>query len=589
MIKIRRALVASATLFVTSACSAGSRDASDGIAGQTGLPARVAAVFPAGWRFPAGQRAAFAPHAMVASGELLASAAGTEILRAGGNAVDAAVATGFALAVTYPQAGNLGGGGFMVIRMADGRSAAVDYREVAPLAAKRDMYIGPDGKTTTGSLRGPLASGVPGSVAGMLEALAKWGSLSRAQVLAPAIRLAESGFVVDSTFALAAKGSDTLITPFAGAAKFLPKGAPPAVGSVFKQPELARTLRLIERDGARAFYDGEIAAEIVAEMRRDGGIITREDLRKYKPESRTPLKSSYRGYTLFTMPPASSGGVTVGESLNILESADSVPPFGSAADLHLLASAFQRAFIDRNSKLGDPAFVTNPVAQLLDKGYARRLASTIGIARATPTGGVAASMGEGTETTSYSVVDAAGNAVATTTTLNELFGSGVYVRDAGFFLNDEMDDFSTKPGTANMYGLVQGEKNAIAPGKRMLSAMSPTIVLDPAGKLLLVVGARGGPRIITNVTEVIRNVIDRRMTLADAVNAPRIHHQALPDSLRYEIGGFSDATLAELQRMGYALKPAKTAGADVTAIMRVNGGLEGINDPRSRGGGARGY
>jgi gamma-glutamyltranspeptidase/glutathione hydrolase len=289
------------------------------------------------------------------------------------------------------------------------------------------------------------------------------------------------------------------------------------------------------------------------------------------------------------MPPASSGGVTVGESLNILESVDSVPAFGSASELHLLASAFQRAFIDRNAKLGDPAFVTNPVSELLDKAYARRLASTIGGGHATPTRSVESAMTEGTETTHYSVVDAAGNAVATTTTLNELFGSGVYVRGAGFFLNDEMDDFATLPGSPNMYGLVQGEKNAIAPGKRMLSAMSPTIVLDPAGHLLLVLGARGGPRIITNVTEVIRNVIDRRMTLADAVNAPRIHHQALPDSLRYEIGGFSDATLAELQRMGYALKPSKTAGAEVTAIMKVPGGLEGINDPRTRGGGARGY
>jgi len=289
------------------------------------------------------------------------------------------------------------------------------------------------------------------------------------------------------------------------------------------------------------------------------------------------------------MPPASSGGITVGETLNILEAEDSIPAAGSAEELHLLASAYQRAFIDRNAKLGDPAFVSVPVSELLDKDYARRLAATIGRSRATPTRSVEAAMIEGTETTHFSVVDAAGNAVATTTTLNELYGSGVYVATAGFFLNDEMDDFTAKPGSPNTYGLIQGERNSIAPGKRMLSAMAPTIVLDPAGQLLLVLGAHGGPRIITSVSQVIRNVIDLRMSLCDAVNAPRIHHQARPDSLKYDSAGYGDETLAELRSMGYALKPMSYIGASVTAIMRVRGGYEGADDPRGKGGGAIGY
>src|SRR6266542_1236805 len=554
--------------------------------GDPAIPARQPASFASGWKYPAGASATFAPHALVASNSALASAAGAEILRAGGNAVDAAVATEFALAVTYPEAGNLGGGGFMVIRMADGRTAALDYRETAPLAATRDMYVGADGKVTSGSLRGPLASVVPGAVAGMTEALRKWGSMPLARVMAPAIRLAEEGFVVDSSLARSLKSSDTLIELYQGKDFFLPNGAPLPVGSPLKQPNLARTLRLIARDGAHAFYEGEIAGEIASQMKRDGGLITREDLRRYRAKWRMPLKVEYRGYTLLMMPPASSGGITVGETFNILEAVDSVPQFGTPSDLHLLASAYQRAFIDRNSKLGDPEFVQVPVTQLLDKGYARRLAGTIGRGRATPTLSIEPAMREGAETTHFSVVDASGNAVATTTTLNELYGSGVYITAAGFFMNDEMDDFTTKPGSPNLYGLIQGETNSIAPGKRMLSAMSPTIVLDPRGRLLMVLGARGGPRIITSVSQVIRNVIDRRMSLADAMSAPRIHHQALPDSVRYERSGFGDETLAQLRAMGYGLRPVDYIGATVVAIMRVSGGYEGMIDPRSRGGAA---
>jgi gamma-glutamyltranspeptidase/glutathione hydrolase len=564
-------------------CAPGSPRAS-GSSSDPAIPSRVPGQFAAGWKYPAGRPSVFKSHAMVVSGQQLASDAGIEILREGGNAVDAAVATGFALAVVYPEAGNLGGGGFMLIRMADGRTAALDYREMAPLAASRDMYVDSAGRVSSASLRGPLASGVPGSVAGMTEALSKWGKLPLAKVIAPAIKLAEDGFVVDSALNAVLTGSEKFIKPFAGRDVFFPGGAAPAVGSVLKQPALASTLRLISRDGASAFYNGAIADEIFSEMKQDGGLITREDLKAYKPEWRTPLRTTYRGYGLLMMPPASSGGVTIGETFNILEAADPQAPFGSVTATHVLASAFQRAFVDRNATLGDPAFVRNPLDRLLDKRYARKLAATIGRAAATPTKSLGQPAGEENETTHYSVIDGEGNAVSTTTTLNELFGSGVYVRGAGFFLNDEMDDFTTKPNTPNTYGLIQGEANAIAPRKRMLSAMAPTIVFDPAGNVLLVVGGRGGPRIITSVAQVVRNVIDYRMTLSDALGAPRIHHQALPDSIRYERGGFTSAVLDSLSAMGYGLQPVGYIGASVNAIMRVRGGLEGMWDPRGVGG-----
>ncbi len=551
--------------------------------GGPAIPARLAATFPSGWRFPAGGRATFAPNAMVASNSELASAAGVEILKQGGNAVDAAVATGFALAVTHPEAGNIGGGGYMVIRMADGRTGALDYREVAPLAATRDMYIDSSGKVSKASLVGPLASGVPGAVAGMAEALEKWGTFPLAKVLAPAIRLAESGFTVDSALHASLKSNDALIKRFAGASVFFPGGNAMPMGATLRQPKLAATLRLIARDGAGAFYKGPVADQIAGEMKAAGGIITRADLAAYRARWRVPLRTTYRGYTLITMPPSSSGGITIAETLNILEQRGRAAPFGSVTGIHLLASAYQRAFIDRNSRLGDPDFVRVPIGLLTDKTYAASLARTIGASSATPTRSLPAAGSEGTHTTHYSAVDRFGNAVATTTTLNDLYGSGVYIAEAGFFLNDEMDDFSAKPGSPNMFGLVQGEANAITPGKRMLSSMSPTIVLDPAGGLLLVVGGRGGSRIITSTSQVILNVIDHSMSLSDAVRAPRIHHQALPDSVRVEIGGFPDSVLSGLRVMGYALQPLRNVGASVNAIMRVRGGYEGTPDPRSVG------
>ena len=553
-------------------------------AGDPAIPARRVPVFPAEWPWQPGARAITAAHAMVASDEVSASSAGVEIMHAGGNAVDAAVATAFALAVTYQEAGNIGGGGYMVIRLADGHAAAIDFREVAPLAATRDMYLDATGKKTDKSLDGHLASGVPGSVAGLATALASYGTMPLRRVMEPAIRLATDGFVVDSGFARSVRNDSARIAKFPeAAATFLPGGGVPVVGSRLRQPVLARTLGLIAERGPNVFYRGEIADSIVAEMRRGGGIITRTDLEGYRPLWRTPIRATYRGYTLLTMPPSSSGGATIAEALNILETYDSLPPIGTAAYAHILGAAYQRAFIDRNSKMGDPAFVQVPLATLTDKAYARRLRGSIDSVQATPTPAVEGRMREGTETTHFSVVDPYGNAVAMTTTTNGLYGSGVLVRGAGFFLNNEMDDLAAKPGEPNQFGLIEGENNAVAPGKRPLSAMSPTIVLDPAGQLLLVVGSRGGPRIITSTSQVILNVIDQRMNIADAMAAPRLHHQALPDTLRMEPRGLSRDIIDALNATGHSVGLIGNVGL-VNAIMRVHGGFEAVGDPRRPGG-----
>jgi gamma-glutamyltranspeptidase/glutathione hydrolase len=562
-----------------------SQQAAGGTPAST-IPAPSPVVFPAGWRFAAGQSSPVAPHAMIASNSALASDAGVEVLQKGGNAVDAAVAVGFALAVTLPEAGNIGGGGFMVIRMADGRTAAFDYREIAPLAATPTMYLHADGSAGNESVVGPLASGVPGAVAGLAAASKAFGRLPLRDVMEPAIRLARDGFVVDSAFYQSVLHAHDRIAPYAGASVFLPRGEAPAPGSRFTQPALARTLALIATDGPDAFYHGPIADAIAEEMQHDGGIITREDLGRYSPVRRSPLASTYRGYTLYTMPPPSSGGVTIIEALNILETYQTLPPFGSTAYAHELTDAFQRAFIDRNGKLGDPAFVTVPVDRLTGKAYAREVRGTIAD-RAQPTSHLVSTIPEGSQTTHYSVVDADGDAVATTTTLNDLYGSGVFVRGAGFFLNDEMDDFAAHPGSPNQFGLVEGPQNAIAPGKRMLSSMAPTIVLDPRGQLFLVVGGRGGPRIITSTAAVILNAIDYHMDLADAMAAPRLHHQAIPDQLRYERNGLTPAVRDSLTAMGYVLGEGQATGT-CTAVMRVPGGFAGAVDPRSTGG-AAGY
>jgi gamma-glutamyltranspeptidase/glutathione hydrolase len=518
---------------------------------------------------------------MIASNSGPASEAGVEILRRGGNAVDAAVATGFALAVTYPVAGNIGGGGFMVIHLADGRQAAVDYRETAPLAATRNMYLDASGEPTDRSQIGHLAVGVPGAVAGMAEALARFGTLPLATVMAPAIRLAEEGFAADSALSgrCAATRRRTCGSPARRCSTRA--GGRCSPGARLVQRDLARTLRRIAARGPSEFYTGETADLLVAEMRRGRGIITKQDLARYRPIARQPLRTTYRGFTVVGMPPVSSGGTTSFAILHMLETRDTLPAFGSAAYAHLLGEAERRAFVDRNTKLCDPAFCRVPVAELTSKAYARRLAATIDPARATRTQSLT-TLGDHTHTTHYSVVDAAGNAVSTTTTLNLGYGSGVYVAGGGFFLNDEMDDLAAAPGRPNAFGLVEGEQNAVAPGKRPLSSMTPTVVLDRAGRVLLVVGAAGGPTIISGTTQVILNVLDHRMTLADAMRAPRLHHQALPDALMHESNGLAPQAADSLRAMGHALRDAGRM-VNVNAVMRARGGWEGVHEPRGAG------
>lgn len=567
-------------------------------AGAPAIAERQPVSFPAEWRLPAGAKAtANAPNAMAVSNSPEASAAAVEILKAGGNAVDAAVALGFALAVAWPEAGNIGGGGYSVIHLADGQSAAIDYREIAPRAATRNMYLDSKGNLTDKSVYGHLSSGVPGAVAGLTQLLAKYGTMSLAEVMAPAIRLAHDGFIIDTALASSiarAQQSLTRNTPYE--TPFMPGGKPIEAGTRLVQPDLARTLQAIADAGAQGFYGGWVADSLVAEMERGKGIITHEDLSQYEPVWREPLNTTYRGFKLLSMPPSSSGGIVVAEALNILEQYPSLPDYGSAQYYHILGSAYQRAFIDRNAKLGDPAFVNVPIGDLTSKDYAARLKSSIGdtasrtavlekimLGDSKQTGAVR----EPQHTTHYSVVDSHGNAVATTTTINNSWGSGVWVRGAGFMLNDEMDDFAAQPGKPNMFGLVQGEQNAIQPGKRMLSAMSPTIVLDSTGSVLLVVGAAGGPTIITGTSQVIIHVIDHNMTLADAMRAPRIHHQGLPDSLTFEAGGIRTGVLDSLRTLGYGMREVRSL-VNVNAIMRIKGGWEGVSEPR-RSGGAVGY
>ncbi len=528
-------------------------------------------------------------HAMVVSAHPIASRVGAEILRKGGNAIDAAVAVGFALAVVLPDAGNIGGGGFIVSRDQDGRVRALDYRETAPGGASRDMYLDAAGNPTDKSLTGHLAAGVPGSVAGLYEAWTSLGSgrLAWAQLVAPAGQLARDGHVIDQSRSRSiASDVDRLGRFPASRRQFLVNGQAPDVGTLWQQPDLARTLQLIADSGPSVFYRGQIADLLVAEMERGGGLITKHDLRRYRPKWRHPIELSYRGHTIYSMPPASSGGVTMGEVLNILEGFDTLPAFGSAGYVHLEAEAMRRAFMDRNRWLGDPDFVDMPLKRLLSKSYAAGLRAEIDPRRATPTPPFVATAREGGHTTHYSVVDSAGNAASVTTTLNGGFGSAVTVAGAGFLLNNEMDDFATAPGKPNMYGLVQGEANAVAPGKRMLSAMTPSIVLDPEGRLFLVVGTPGGPTIITSVFQVIVNVVDHGMSLGDAVAAPRVHHQALPDRILYERGGLSEEVVSALRALGHTVEMRRGYSGNIAAIQRTTAGWVGVHDPRSGGGSA---
>ncbi|MEO7334769.1 MAG: gamma-glutamyltransferase [Gemmatimonadales bacterium] len=539
----------------------------------------------AAWPYAGKARVTEGAQAMVVSGSPIASEVGRQILQAGGNAIDAATAVGFALAVVHPEAGNIGGGGFSMIRLADGSVQALDYREAAPTRGSRDMYLDLHGDPSDLSITGALAAGVPGAVAGLVEQQRRFGRIPFAQVIAPAIRLAMEGFVVDEYRQNSIEGErDRLYLFPASRRQFLADGHAPRMGTTFRQPDLARTLMTIRDRGRDGFYTGWVADSIVAEMDQSGGYITKPDLAAYQAKWRDPVRIDYRGHTIYSMPPASSGGITMAEIFNIMEGFGPLPPFGSPQLLHLEAEAMRRAFTDRNFYLGDADFEQVPRARLTSKVYADSVRMMIDEGHATRSDSVKPGI-DGMHTTHYSVVDADGNAVSTTTTLNNSYGSAVTVGGAGFLLNDEMDDFATAPGKPNMYGLVQGEANAIKPGKRMLSAMTPSIVLDPQGRLLLVVGTPGGPTIITQVYHVISNVIDHHMALPDAVAAPRTHHQGLPDELRLERDGFQPAAVAQLQRMGHTVVYRGRWG-DVEAIIRTATGWEGVSDPRLGGGGA---
>lgn len=524
---------------------------------------------------------------MVVSGSPIASEVGRDVLRRGGNAMDAAVAVAFALAVVHPEAGNVGGGGFMLVRTPTGEVSALDYREAAPALATRDMYLDAQGEPTERSVTGQLASGVPGTVAGLAEAHGRFGRMAWRDLVAPAVELARAGFVIDSYRSVSIASDTARLRSFpASAASFLPGGAPPVPGSTLTQPDLAATLELVRDSGAAGFYRGRVAELIVAEMRRGGGIISGADLAAYRALWREPIRLSYRGHTVYSMAPVSSGGVTLALLLNIMEGWGGLR-FGSVDLMHREAEAMRRAFTDRNRWLGDPAFVTMPLPRLLSKEYAASLRARIDTRRATPTPPFDPTIREGESTTHFSVVDSDGMAVSSTTTLNNSYGSAVTVTGAGFLLNDEMDDFATAPGKPNMYGLVEGEANAIAPGKRMLSAMTPSMVVDSSGQLVLVVGTPGGPTIITQVYHVISNVIDHGMTLPAAIEAPRLHHQALPDRIAVERGGFPDSILAGLRALGHEVMDRNPMG-DVEAIIRTARGWKGVSDPR-RGGGPAGY
>ena len=550
-----------------------------------------------------------ARHGMVVSAKIEASEAGVEVLRQGGNAVDAAVATGFALAVTYPPAGNLGGGGFMVIRFADGQEngagvsgsetgqspapavTTIDYREKAPAAAHRDMYLDDEGQAIPQLSRlGYLASGVPGSPAGLVMAHEKYGRLPLADVMAPAIRLAEEGFLLSWRDAAGLNAQRDAFAQFESTAKYFTKSDPGEryeEEERFMQQDLAEVLRRIRDQGWAGFYEGKTAELIAAEMARGGGWITMEDLAAYEAVERAPLSGTYRGYRFFAMAPPSSGGVALAQLLNAIEPYD-MAGMGhhTASSAHLMGEAMRRVYADRAQWLGDPDYFEVPAAALIRKEYMRQRMAGFSPDRADSSAAVAYGdplAFESSETTHYSVVDADGQAVSVTTTINGSYGSKVVVDGAGFFLNNEMDDFSAKPGAPNMFGLLGSEANAIEPGKRMLSSMTPTVVEDPSGELFMVIGSPGGGRIITTVFEVMLNVIDHDMNIQEAVAAPRIHHQWLPDVLFYEAQALSEDARDGLERRGWMLDNNGAWGrADGIVVRRdAEGALyQGGADPR---------
>ncbi|HXE91789.1 MAG TPA: gamma-glutamyltransferase [Terriglobales bacterium] len=565
-----------------------------------GLPANVSG---------AGRSPVRAPKAMVASVHEAASQAGVEMMQAGGNAVDAAVATGFALAVVHPQAGNLGGGGFLLVRWADGKTHFLDFREKAPAKAQRDMYLDAQGNVVKdASVVGYRAIAVPGSVKGLAYAQKKWGKLPLKRVMEPAIRLAREGFALSYEDAQDFKDEEETLSRFAETRRiFLRNGDLYKAGEIFRQPELARTLERIAAD-PEDFYRGAMARELVAALEKGGGLITLADLAAYAVKEREPVRGWYRGYEIIGAPPPSSGGIVLIEALNVLEGYNLAKLGNRSADsIHLTVEAFRRAFFDRAQFLGDPDFSALPVAQLIDKRYAAAWRESVNPAHASASAELKRPAGvfheldriaalhppsfipEPEHTTHYSVVDPEGNAVAVTTTLNDSLGSRVTAEGLGFLLNDQMDDFATKPGVPNLYGLIQGEANAIGPGKRPLSAMTPTIVLKN-GKLFLVLGSPGGPRIITTVANILMGVVDYGLNIQEAVNAPRFHHQWLPDAIYMEKSGFSPDTRRLLEERGHKFMekdPVYASGywsdGECIAIDLATGERLGASDMRNNG------
>ncbi|MGE5431455.1 MAG: gamma-glutamyltransferase [Syntrophomonadaceae bacterium] len=525
---------------------------------------------------------------MVVSASDLASQVGVLILKRGGNAVDAAVAAGFALAVTYPPAGNIGGGGFMVIHLKNGKDIALDYREKAPAKAAKNMYLDSLGNfDPSRSTEGFLSAGVPGSVAGLIYALEHYGTMKLEDVIQPAIDLAADGFPLSFRLAEAIASEFPQFKKNPSSSKiFIHDGAPLKEGFIFKQPELAKTLMLIKEKGKDGFYKGEIAELIERQSRLMGGIITKEDLVNYSVVEKEPVKGSYRGYGIVSMPPSSSGGIALIEALNILENYSfTKEDWNSSSYIHRLVEALRYVYADRSKHLGDEAFYPVPKEWLTSKDYAKSIFSKItdkSISSKDVLPGTAPKH-ESMQTTHYSVVDSYGNAVSTTTTLNSSFGSKIVVDGAGFLLNNEMDDFSSKPGEPNQFGLIGSEANSIEPGKRMLSSMTPTIVLKN-NKPFMVIGSPGGSTIITVVLQTIMNVIDFHMNIQQAINAPRIHHQWLPDELYYEEFGISKDTFDNLKNMGYIFGGERILGrAEGILIDPADNIIYGATDPRGYG------
>lgn len=529
---------------------------------------------------------------VVSSRSALASEVGVDIMMAGGNAIDAAVATGFALAVTYPSAGNIGGGGFTVIRLADGQVRTLDSRERAPARAHRDMFLDEEGKVISGLATAThAASGVPGTVDGLLMLLEEHGTMSRQEVLAPAIRLAEEGFPLPEDLARQFRRVLESMRDYpASMAKFSKNGEPYRAGEIWRQPDLAKTLRLISEHGRDGFYAGEVAEKITAEMQKGNGLISEEDLADYRSIWREPIKSEYRGYTIWGMPPPSSGGALIAQMLNMLEPFDLQSlGWGSAETIHVMVEAERRAYADRAEYLGDPDYVDVPLARLIDPEYARQRFSDFDPERATRSSEVGPGHWpeESPQTTHFSVMDKWGNAVSLTTTLNSSYGSKIVVEGTGILLNNEMDDFSAKADVANQFGLIGRDANAIEPGKRMLSSMAPTIVTKD-GQPYLITGTPGGSTIITTTLQIIVNIIDHQMSLEEAVTAPRFHHQWQPDAIWYGPGGIPDEAKSELEAMGHqniSLRFRNGIGDANSILYDADAELiHGMKDPRSDGG-----